>query len=109
MNKMKIVFSACMVASLLIGCFPQASQVIRSLPIETKEQIEAQYTPEQIAQGERINTMSCGKCHQLKDPNTRTPEQWNKIVKRMIPRAKLSYDDGKLVRAYLIAHAKEDK
>lgn len=97
----------CGISLLTIGCYPKASQVIRSLPVESKAQIQAQYSQEQIANGKMIFTNHCGTCHKLKEPGSKNPEQWNKTVKRMIPRAKLSDADGKLVRAYLIAHSKD--
>lgn len=100
-------FTTCLIATLLMAsCFPKASQVIRSLPIESKEQILSQYNQEQLAQGHSIFITSCDNCHKLKKTETRTAEQWNKIIKRMIPRAKLSDDEGKLVRAYVIANSK---
>ncbi|WP_164111330.1 MULTISPECIES: hypothetical protein [Sphingobacterium] len=98
---------ACLMATLLIAsCFPKASQAIRSLPVESKEQILTQYNQDQITQGQTLFANSCGNCHKLKQPETRTAEQWNKIVKRMIPKAKLSDEEGKLVRAYVIANSK---
>ncbi|SKC10310.1 hypothetical protein SAMN05660841_04252 [Sphingobacterium nematocida] len=106
MHKLNIYIACLMGILLMASCFPKASQAIRSLPVESKEQILSQYNPEQIAQGETLFANSCGNCHKLKQPETRTAEQWNKIVKRMIPKAKLSDDEGKLVRAYVIANAK---
>lgn len=91
---------------LMASCFPKASQAIRSLPVESKEQILTQYNQDQLAQGHTIFENNCANCHKLKEPETRTAVQWNSIIKRMIPRAKLSDEDGKLVRAYVIANAK---
>ncbi|MNS61216.1 hypothetical protein D3C71_74550 [compost metagenome] len=107
MNMPKSIILGCMVSLTIVGCYPKASQVIRSLPVESKEQIKAQYSQDQIAKGETLFINNCAKCHKLKQPDSKTPEQWNKTVKRMIPRAKLTDDEGKLVRAYLIAHAKD--
>lgn len=106
MNISKSIILASLVSFTIVGCYPKASQVIRSLPVESKEQIKAQYSQDEIAKGETIFINNCGTCHKLKKPDSKTPEQWNKTVKRMIPRAKLSDVDGKLVRAYLIANAK---
>ena len=107
MNTPKTIILGLMVSLTIVSCYPKASQVIKSLPVESKEQIKAQYSQDQIAQGEMLFKSNCGKCHGLKKPESKTPEQWNKTVKRMIPRAKLTDDEGKLVRAYLIAHAKD--
>ncbi|MBL1410594.1 c-type cytochrome [Sphingobacterium faecale] len=100
-----IIFSTIAILSM-VSCFPKASQLIRSLPVENKEQILAQYNQQQIAEGNAIFKNSCGSCHKLKQPETQTAEKWNSIIKRMIPKAKLSDEEGKLVRAYVIANSK---
>lgn len=106
MYKLRTI-ATCLIATLLMAsCFPKASQVIRSLPVESKEQILTQYNQEQLAQGHTLFITNCDNCHKLKQAETRTAEQWNKIIKRMIPKAKLSDDEGKLVRAYVIANSK---
>lgn len=107
MKKIKTFLFTAIVIGLLVSCFPQASQVIRSLPVETKEQILAQYNEEQIAEGKAIFTSKCVKCHSLKEPESRTAAAWTPIMKKMIPRAKLSDEEGKLARAYAIVNAKE--
>lgn len=106
MYKLSILVLGLIAIALMVSCFPQASQAIRSLPVETKEQILAQYNQEQLAQGHTLFTNNCDNCHKLKQPETRTAKQWNAIIKRMIPRAKLSDEEGKLIRAYAIANAK---
>src|SRR6218665_858455 len=107
MNKLKVILITGASVVLMMSCFPKASKVIRELPVESKEQIKAQYSTAQIEEGHTIFTNSCDNCHKLKEPASHTPEQWNKILKRMIPKAKLSDEQGKLVRAYLITHSKD--
>lgn len=106
MKKLTIIFLGIFAILLIASCFPKASQAIRSLPVETKDQILAQYNKDQLAQGHTIFESNCAKCHKLKQPETHTAEQWNSIIKRMIPKAKLNDEEGKLVRAYVIANAK---
>lgn len=105
----KLMIIAGMAGSILFmaNCTPKASKAIAEMPVESKEQITAKYSEAQLESGKTIFMSNCDKCHKLKMPETRTPEQWNKVLKRMIPKAKLSDEDGKLVRAYLIAHSKE--
>lgn len=94
---------------IMANCTPKvANSVADKEPTPTKAQVLASFSDEQLAQGKTIFTDNCGKCHGLKDPESRTPPQWNKVLARMIPKAKLSYDDGKLVRAYVIANSKAD-
>jgi len=99
------IFSTIAILSMA-SCFPKASHVIRSLPVESREQILAQYNQDLLAEGKAIFSSSCDNCHKLKQPETRTAEKWNSIIKRMIPKAKLSDEEGKLVRAYVIANSK---
>ncbi|WDF70325.1 c-type cytochrome [Sphingobacterium oryzagri] len=107
MKKLKTLAVMAMGIGLLVGCFPKASEVIRSLPVENKKQILAKYSPEQIETGETLFANNCAKCHKLKAAEGHTPEQWNSILKRMIPKAKLNDEDGQLVRAYIIVNAKQ--
>lgn len=107
MKKLKTLAFVCMSVGLLVGCFPKASEVIRSLPVENKEQILAKYNQEQIAEGKTLFANNCAKCHKLKAPEGHNTEEWNSILKRMIPKAKLNDRDGQLVRAYIIVNAKE--
>lgn len=108
MKRLKILCFASMLIIFMVACFPMASKTIRALPVETKQQILAQYSTEQLKEGEQLFINNCGSCHKLKAAETQTPERWNKIVKRMIPKAKLNDQDGMLVRAYLIANAKDE-
>ena len=94
-------------AIFMANCTPKASKAIAEMPVETKDQITAKYSAVQLEHGKSIFMANCAKCHKLKEPGSRTPDEWNKVLKRMIPKAKLSDDDGKLVRAYLIANSKQ--
>lgn len=107
MRKRSIIAFMAATVLFMVNCTPKASKAIAEMPVESKDQIVAQYTPAQLEQGKTIFTGNCAKCHKLKDPGSRTPAEWNKVLKRMIPKAKLSDDDGKLVRAYLIANSKQ--
>jgi cytochrome c5 len=108
MKKTGILLLLAAVMLVMVNCSPKASKVISELPVESKEQIVAKYTSAQLESGKTIFLNSCNKCHKLKQPETRTPAQWNKVLKRMIPKAKLSDEDGQLVRAYLIANSKNE-
>jgi cytochrome c5 len=107
MRKLTITSLLASAVLFMVNCSPKASKAIAEMPVESKEQIVAKYNSSQLEQGKTIFTGNCDKCHKLKDPGSRTPEQWNKVLKRMIPKARLSDDDGMLVRAYLIANSKQ--
>ena len=109
---MKKIFSILILSSFLLlmtQCANKTSKAITAGPVPSPEQIKTQYSAAQLEQGKTIWQSSCNKCHKLFDPESRTPEKWNNVLKRMIPRAKLNIDDGNLVRAYLIANAKMEK
>ena len=86
-----------------ISCTPKASK-----PLTQEEDTHKAYkdfvksfNEDAIANGKNIHDSSCGKCHKLKDIANFSIEKWDTILDRMIPKAKLSADDGQLVRAYV--------
>ena len=109
MKKILSILMLSVFVLLMTQCATKASKAITAGPVPTPEQIKADYTTAQLDKGKTIWESSCNKCHKLFEPDSRTPEKWNNVLKRMIPRAKLNMEDGKLVRAYLIANAKTEK
>ncbi len=94
---------------IMANCTPKvASTVADKEPVPTKAQILASFSEDQLAQGKALYIDHCAKCHKLHAGDSRTPVQWNSILKKMIPKAKLNYEDGKLVRAYLVANSKAE-
>ena len=85
---------------------PSTATATEMSPEATIAAVKKEYTPDQLAQGKTIFENSCNKCHGLKDPKTRTVEKLEKVLPGMIRKAKLSDDQGALVRAYMIANAK---
>ena len=93
----KVILSIAAGAALMVSCGPKSTAVTGP-----------KYTAsEQLVQGKTIFENSCSKCHKLPDPAKHDDQGWIKTLSRMAPKAKLSDEDGKLVRAYLIAHSKE--
>lgn len=90
----------------MVNCSPKASKSVSTEPAPTAEQMKANFSEEQMAQGKTIWESNCNRCHKLFAPESRDNEKWDRVLKRMIPKAKLSPEDGALVRAYLIAHSK---
>lgn len=108
MKKLIIVFAIASGTLLLAQCTPKAGKAVSEThTTTTNEPVAAHFSAEQLAAGKVLFTGSCIKCHGLKAPETRTQEQWEKVLKRMIPKAKLNEGEGKLVRAYLMANAKQ--
>jgi mono/diheme cytochrome c family protein len=56
--------------------------------------------------GQTIYTNRCGRCHGVKKTENYTQQQWENILKRMIPKARLNDEEAKQVTAYVMEHAK---
>lgn len=93
--------------AIMVNCTPKAGKKIAETPAATKAQTVVQFSEAQLEAGHVLFMNNCAKCHKLKQPETHNAAQWEKILNRMIPKSKLSDEDGKLVRAYVMAHAKQ--
>jgi len=69
-------------------------------------EVKKKYTSQQMEEGKALMTANCQKCHGLKQPETRTVQKLEAVLPSMINKAKLTQQQGELVRAYMIAHAK---
>lgn len=105
----KLIITAALASAVLFmaNCTPKAAKAVAKTPGSPKDQVMAQYSADQLEAGKTLMLANCAKCHKLKEPETRTAAEWDVVLTRMIPKAKLSAEDGKLVRAYLVAHSKE--
>jgi len=75
-------------------------------PAAKVAEVRKNYTAQQLEEGKTLMTQNCQKCHGLKSPETRTVEKLEQVLPSMINKAKLTEQQGQLVRAYMIAHAK---
>lgn len=73
--------------------------------IDTPKMDEAHATI--IAQGKTIYTTRCNRCHKLKNVSKYTPAHWDRILKRMIPKARLNETEAQQVTAYVKEYAKK--
>lgn len=60
-----------------------------------------------IAEGEKLYTARCGKCHELHKPEEFTASEWPSILRSMAPKAKLNQSMKDMVMAYVTANAKK--
>lgn len=97
----------CVLLSLFaVACATKAvNTVAHAEPTPTKEFVKANFSEDQLAEGKTFYENNCAECHKLFDPNSRNPEGWNKVLKRMLPKTPLSYEESRLVRAYLVANS----
>jgi len=68
---------------------------------------EINTSAEYVAKGKTVFDANCGKCHGLPEATDHTPEEWNKIIARMVPKAKLNPEETNWVLAYVTANAKK--
>jgi mono/diheme cytochrome c family protein len=103
-----LVLSAFVLATfMLANCSPKVSKPVASTPVTpATPKPEIHYTEAQIAQGQAIYTSNCGKCHKLHAPTDRSLSKWEQILPTMIRKAKLTDEQGGLVRAYVMANLK---
>jgi len=58
-----------------------------------------------IAEGKGLFEQNCGKCHKLFSPTAFTQTEWEPILKRMQPKARLDDQQMDLVREYVYSIA----
>jgi len=106
MKKLIVLGAYASLLLLLANCGPHIGKIVTSYPVPTKEQAQTEFTSEQLAEGRKIWQSTCDRCHDLHPETKHTPEGWNKTLRRMIHKSKLTEEEGILVRAYLIANSK---
>ena len=77
-------------------------------PAEEVTEVKNKYTTAQIAEGKMIYDKSCGKCHELHEPEEFKVARWDRILAKMCPKAKLNSEQAALVRAWVITNAKAE-
>lgn len=103
---MKKLWFIIFISSLIVACSAktfaptdqQLSSIRQKVPGITMENARAGY---------KLYSEKCASCHQLYHPGKYTITQWNKILPKMFPKAKLS-DEGqkKLIEDYVHALSK---
>ncbi len=87
----------------MVECSPKTGKsTTANLPATTKE--DTHYSSAQVAEGKTIYTASCGKCHKLFTPAEKSRERWESVLPPMIKKARLTDEQGALVRAYVMSN-----
>jgi nitrate/TMAO reductase-like tetraheme cytochrome c subunit len=71
-------------------------------PAASNENKRTTASLEELKQGYELFTTRCNKCHGLKSPDSRTPEQWTKTLEIMAPKTKHTVEQKDLVYEYLV-------
>lgn len=64
-------------------------------------------TGEAMSAGQTIYSNRCGRCHYIKTVQDYTVQQWDNILKSMIPKARLNKDEAAQLTSYITEHAKK--
>lgn len=108
-NMKKLILLLIVTAIIIIACNKKAVPVIterRTQPTKsfTSDPSLSIVIPD-TSIGKTVFINRCGKCHGLPEPNQFTSKRWNGILSYMIPRARLTDEQGIHVTAYLKATA----
>jgi mono/diheme cytochrome c family protein len=107
---MKATFTILILAVIAFAChrktIASADNVIISN--KTTEATKDQNSNTELASaGQTVYTNRCARCHGLKKTENYTQQQWENILKGMIPKARLNDDEAKQVTAYVMANSKK--
>jgi cytochrome c5 len=105
---MKATIIILIIAVLVFACHRKTVASSDNIVISNKTNNETKAAnPEVASAGQTVYTNRCGRCHGLKKTENYTVQQWDNILKSMIPKAKLNDDEAKQVAAYVMEHAKK--
>ncbi len=94
-------------ASLLLAqCTAKKTTTPKMTDEEVVAAVKKNYTEEQIKEGHILYTNTCGKCHDLFEPGSRTITKWERVIPRMAQKAEVSKEVEGKIRAYLVTNAK---
>ncbi len=107
MKKAAILLYTCAAILFFTNCHKKLHPAVAKTPAEELDYATTHYTEAQRAQGKILFEKNCAACHDLPVAAENTIPQWDDILPKMFKKAKLSYDDAGLVKAYLIFNAKK--
>lgn len=104
----KTISCVCCIIFLIAACNKKSVPVITSRdtppPVISTTKTEVSVKAD-IDLGKQIFISRCGKCHDLPLPEQFTEKRWVGILSYMIPKARLTDEQGIHVTAYLKANA----
>lgn len=106
---MKATITILILALIVFACHRKtvaSKDIIISNNTDLEKEVDASRSTS-LSAGQTVYTNRCGRCHGLKKTENYTAQQWENILKGMIPKAKLNEDEAKQVTAYVMEHAKK--
>lgn len=105
---MKATVTILILAIIVFACHRKTVASSDNIIISNKTNTERKVAnPEVASAGQTVYANRCGRCHGLKKTENYTTQQWENILKSMIPKAKLNDDEAREVTAYVLEHAKK--
>jgi cytochrome c5 len=92
---------------VIMACHKKAIPTFTSRIAEPVTPVTTTNLPPDAEAGKTTFTARCNRCHGLPDPAKYTTQRWDGILSIMIPRARLTKEEGNNVTAYLKANAQK--
>jgi mono/diheme cytochrome c family protein len=110
---MKKIFTIAIIAISVFACSrktaPPSEIIISNQEKQSspKETINTNSVNSKMDPGQVVYTTRCNRCHGLRIVENYTQQQWDNILKIMVPKAGLNESESKQVTAYVMEHAKK--
>ncbi len=91
---MKVLSILAAVALILAGCASATLLTPTQSDVDRMSGMYPGYTLAELNEGKSIFEQNCQSCHGLKDPVSRTAEEWKEIVPVMVPKANKKNDNA---------------
>jgi len=105
---MKATITILLLAVIVFACHRKTIASSDNIIISNKTNTETKISnSESTSTGQTVYTNRCGRCHGLKKTENYTAQQWDNILRSMIPKAKLNDYEARQVTAYVMANAKK--
>ena len=106
----KYIYSLCLLGVIVYSCKTQtttstpATQAVQTIHSAATANLSKE---EMLKKGEDLFNLKCGRCHGLPSLSEFTIADWQPIMARMAPKAKLNEEETNWVLAYVNDNAKK--
>ena len=102
MKRLATILLFIVMTLFLAQCAPKVRKdtTVTTVPVAQKPNPD-------LAAGKMIFETSCGRCHKLFLPESRTVAAWERILPSMYHKARLDEKQSALVQAYIMPNAKK--
>jgi hypothetical protein len=97
-----------LIFKLLTGVVIFVAACSTALYIPSRDQSISEAGYKELLEGREIYINKCGSCHSLVIPEKYNAKDWNKLVEKMVPKAKLLGGEKHLVLKYLTKDVSSD-